>query len=147
VSGFTQWPEISPDGKYVAYAWYKQSVLDPTVYVQVVELETGKVVPFETKAEAAKGENSAVANVAGRSRWMPDGKALAYIDSNDSNKMGVYLQDFIPGQNTFASRRPIAFDRDKHIESFGISPDGASITIAEMEVLSGLVRIDNIPGL
>ncbi len=83
-----------------------------------------------------------------RCRWMPDGKAIAYIDSNDTGELGVFVQDFIPGQDTFATRRAVAgFDSDKQTETFGISPDGNFITVAELEVLSSLVRVENVPGL
>ncbi len=148
VSGLTQWPEVSPDGKLAAYAWYEQSVVDTTSYVHVVEIETGKRVPFEIKAEiGGKGQTTPV-GFAGRCRWMPDGKALAYIDSNERGDLGVFVQDFEPDQDTSATRRPVAgFDPDRQTETFGISPDGKFITLAELEVLSSLVRVENIPGL
>ena len=58
------------------------------------------------------------------------------------------MQEFIPGKNTFATRRAIAgFDSDKQTETFGISPDGKFITLSEMELLSSLVRVENVPGL
>ena len=144
VSGITEFPEVSPDGKFVAYILYKQSVQDPISYIQVVEIETGKRIPFEVKT----GSRTAPSSSPRRCRWMPDGKALAYIDSNNTGQFGVYVQDFIPGQDTFAKRRAVAgFDPDKFTDSFGISPDGASITLAEMEILSGLMRVKNVPGL
>ncbi len=148
VSGLTQWPEVSPDGKFVAYTWYKRSVQDPTSYIQVVEIETGKRVPFEVKTGFGMEGQSALSGFTGRGRWMPDGKAFAYIDSNNTGQFGVYVQNFIPGQDTFATRRAIVgFDPDRHTESFGISPDGAAITLAEVEILSSLVRAENVPGL
>jgi serine/threonine protein kinase len=148
VSGVTQWPEVSPDGKYVAYAWYKQSVVDSKVFIRVVEIETGKIVPFEVKAQpTAKGQDTQ-AGYAARCRWMPDGKAIAYIDANDRGEVGVFVQDFIADQDTFAKRRAIAgFDPERPTETFGVSPDGAFITVAEVDVLSSLVRVENVPGL
>jgi eukaryotic-like serine/threonine-protein kinase len=148
VSGLTQWPEVSPDGKFVAYTWYKQSVQDPISYIQVVEIETGKRIPFEVKTGHGIQGQSALGGFAGRGRWMPEGKAFAYIDSNNIGQLGVYVQDFLPGQDTYAGRRAVAgFDPDRHAESFGISPDGHSITLAEVEILSSLVRAENVPGL
>lgn len=147
-SGSTQFPEVSPDGKFVAYNWYKQSVQDLTSYIQVVDLETGKRVAFEVKTGYGMPGQRALTGFAGRVRWMPDGKAIAYIDSNNTGQFGVYVQDFLPGQDTYPTRRAIAgFDPDRHAESFGISPDGAFITLAEVEFLSSLVRAKNVPGL
>ena len=124
------------DGKYVAYAWYKQSAVGSRAYIRVADIETGTPIPFEVKAEH------------GRCRWMPDGKSLAYIDLNERGDLGIFVQDFIPGKDTFATRRAIAgFDPDKQTETFGISPDGNSITLTEMELLSSLIRVENVPGL
>jgi eukaryotic-like serine/threonine-protein kinase len=136
VPGLTQQPEISPDGKYVAYAWYKQSAVGTSSYIRVADIETGNSIPFEVKAER------------GRCRWMPDGKSLAYIDSNEKGDLGIFVQDFIPGKDTFSTRRSIAgFDPDKQTETFAISPDGKFITLTEWEILSSLVRVENVPGL
>jgi serine/threonine protein kinase/Tol biopolymer transport system component len=136
IKGLTQQPEVSPDGNYVAYAWYKQSAVGSTSYIRIADIQTGNPVPFEVKSEH------------GRSRWMPDGKSLAYIDSNERGDLGIFVQDFIPGQDTFATRRAIAgFDPDKQTETFAISPDGKFITLAESELLFSLVRVENVPGL
>jgi Tol biopolymer transport system component len=84
----------------------------------------------------------------GRCRWMPDGKSLAYIDSNERGGLGIFVQDFIPGKDTYATRRAIAgFDPDKETETFAISPDGKFITLSELELPSSLVRVENVPGL
>jgi hypothetical protein len=56
------------------------------------------------------------------------------------------VQDFIPGQNTSSTRKPIAgFDPDSPTESFGISPDGTGITLCEREQSSSLVLAENPP--
>ncbi len=145
-TGLTQQPEVSPDGKHVAYAWYKQSVVDATSTIRVTNIDTGNPIPFEVKAERAAKAQATLSGSAGRCRWMPDGKSLAYIDSNERGILGIFVQDFIPGKDTFATRRAIAgFDPDKHTETFAISPDGNSITLAEVEILSSLVRVENVP--
>lgn len=136
VTGLTQQPEISPDGKHVAYAWYKQSDVGTSSDIRVADIETGNSIPFAVKTER------------GRCRWMPDGKSLAYIASNEKGDLGIFVQDFIPGKDTFPTRRAIAgFDPDKQTETFAISPDGKSITLTEWEILSSLVRVENVPGL
>lgn len=147
-AGLTQQPEVSPDGKHVAYVWYKQSVVGATAYIRVTNIETGNHTPFEVKAErGAKGQDT-LAGSAGRCRWMPDGKSIAYINSNERGDLGIFVQDFIPGKDTSATRRAVAgFDPDKQTETFSISPDGKFITLSELELLSSLVRVENVPGL
>ena len=82
----------------------------------------------------------------GRCRWLPGGKQIAYLDKNELGAWGVYVQDFIPGQNTFSSRKPIAgFDLDSPTESFGISPDGSRVTICQREQSSSLVLAEHPP--
>ncbi len=147
-TGLTQQPEVSPDGKHVAFAWYKQFVVGPTAFIRVINIETGNPIPFEVKAERGAKGQATLAGSVGRCRWMPDGKSLAYIDSNERGDLGIFEQDFIPGKDTFATRRPIAgFDPFKQTETFCISPDGKFITLSELELLSSLVRVENVPGL
>lgn len=112
------------------------------------DIETGApVLRVETASRTEMGQIGFRAPT-GRCRWMPDGKAIAYLDQNDAGEVGVYVQEFAPARNTYATRRPVAgFNPNKFAESFGISPDGAFITLAEMEVLSSLVLAENIPGL
>ena len=147
-SGLTQQPEVSPDGKHIAYTWYKQFAVGPTAYIDVINIETGNAIPFEAKAKRGTKKQNTLAGSLGRCRWMPDGKSLAYIDSNEQGDLGIFAQDFIPGKDTFATRRAIAgFDPFKQTETFAISPDGKFITLSELELLYSLVRVENVPGL
>ena len=147
-TGLTQQPEVSPDGKHVAFTWYKQSGGEETTYIRVINIETGDPVPFELKVEQGAKGPSTLSGSAGRCRWMPNGKSLAYIDSNERGDLGIFVQDFIPRSDTFGTRRAIAgFDPDKRTETFDVSPDGTSIMLAEVEILSSLVRVENVPGM
>ena len=146
IPGLIQWPEVSPDGKYIAYASYKDSLADTSAYVNVVEIET-KASVFQIKTSTGRDIRSiAFGGLAGRVRWMPDGKSIAYIDQSEEGQLGVFLQEFIPGKDTYQTRKPVAgFDPSRYTETFSISPDGAFITIAEMEVFSNLVLAENVP--
>ena len=140
-SGLTQWPEISPDGKYASYGFYKQSLNDRFTYERVVEIETGESLPFEIEVSNRD-------RVGGRMRWMPDGKSIVFIDEDANGNWGLFAQDFLPGTDTRASRRPVAgFDADRKIDTFSISPDGSKIVLAEVEVLSSLILAEGVPGI
>jgi len=41
----------------------------------------------------------------------------------------------------------VASDPDLAVESFGISPDGAFMTVAYLEQVSNLMTADNVPGI
>lgn len=141
-SGVTAWPEISPDGRYVVYVWFKESFLqDPKAYVRILEVSSGKNLSFEI--ECANG-----ANIGARCRWMPDGRQIAYVDQNEKGAWGIFVQDFLPGKDTSETRRPLAgFDRDRIAETFSISPNSQEIVLSELEILSNLVMVENVPGV
>lgn len=140
-SGLTQWPEISPDGRYASYGFYKQSLNDRFTYERVVEIETGTTLPFEIEVSNRD-------RVGGRLRWMADGKSIVFVDEDVYGNWGLFAQDFISGKDTRATRRPIAgFDADRKIDTFAISPDGSKIVLAEVEVLSSLILAEGIPGI
>jgi eukaryotic-like serine/threonine-protein kinase len=140
-AGLTQWPEVSPDGRYASYGFYKQSLNDPITYERVVEIETGKEIPFEIKVSNRD-------RVGGRMRWMPDGKSIVFVDEDEKGNWRLFAQDFMPGKDTADSRRSIAgFDADRKIDTFTISPDSTQIVMAEVEVLSSLIMAEGIPGI
>jgi eukaryotic-like serine/threonine-protein kinase len=141
VSGLTQWPEISPDGKYASYGFYKQSLNDRFTYERFVEIATGKTLPFEIEVSNRD-------RVGGRMRWMPDGKSIVFIDEDANGNWGLFRQDFSPSEDTRATRHAIAgFDADRKLDTFAISPDGSKIVLAEVEVLSSLILAEGIPGI
>jgi hypothetical protein len=132
---------VSADGNYVAFIFYEHTLTDPYHYLNVADTSTGAIV-FQIKIKQTGYA------LTGRCRWMPDGKSIAYIDMNETGALGVFLQEFIPGKETFSTRRAIAgFDPNRNSETFAISPDGTSFILSEIENLSSLVRIENVPGL
>jgi serine/threonine protein kinase len=140
-TGVVQIPEVSPDGKYVCVGVFQRTLAETSVSLRVVRMEDG--AQFQLNPVIT---NSLTAISGGRCRWMPDGKRVAYVDKNEEGAWGIYVQDFIPGQNTINSRKPIVgFDPDSPTESFGISPDGSRITICQREESSSLVLAENPP--
>jgi hypothetical protein len=110
----------------------------------VVRLADGTVEPFEIRVDARRPTTVSL----GRARWMPDGKAIAFVGQDDDGVTGVFTQAFSPGRDTSATRRPLAgFDPDVAAESFGIAPDGAHVVIAGWVQLFSLMAAEDVPGL
>jgi serine/threonine protein kinase len=131
--------EVSPDGRYAAYV---ENVRSALVSIKVVEVESGAPVSFKIQVEALKE----TIVILGRVRWMPDGKSLVFLGQNQAGVNGVYIQDFVPGKDTTNTRRPlVGFDPENSAESFGISPDGRSITIAAWEQFFSIMVTEGLP--
>jgi serine/threonine protein kinase/Tol biopolymer transport system component len=126
VPGAYALPEVSPDGRFAIFTGTR----GVNSVILAVEIETGEMVPFEIVLPLMALDQVVVL---GRCRWTPDGCAIAYISVDDKGHTGVFVQDFVPGQDTSRSRRPLAgFSPDFTTESLGISPDGKSIVISAM---------------
>jgi hypothetical protein len=79
---------------------------------------------------------------------MPDGRALAFVGADEHGAQGIFVQDFVPGTDTSASRRPLGvFDADTLAESFGISRDGSRLIVASLEQSSNLMSVESVAGL
>jgi Tol biopolymer transport system component len=117
-------PEVSPDGRYALFGGPR----GVSRVILAVEIETGELVPFEIVLSGMALDQVVVP---GRCRWTPNGRAIVYIGVDDEGRSGVFMQDFVPGQDTSRSRRPLAgFSTDFTTESLGVSPDGNSIAIS-----------------
>jgi len=131
VAGPTLVPDVSPDGQYCLYV---PNVTGKPYQVKVLRLADGAAVPFEI-----------LSDVFPRSRWMPDGKAIAFIGQDEKGVRGVFVQDFAAGQDTGKTRRPLGgFDSDSTAESFGIAPDGVRMAMAAREQLSSLMMAERV---
>jgi Tol biopolymer transport system component/class 3 adenylate cyclase len=135
--------EVSPDGRCAAYV---DNVHSAIVSIKVVEVESGTPV-FEIPVEVLKE----TVVILGRVRWMPDGKTLVFLGQDARGVNGVYVQDFVPGQDTTKTRRALGpfdrenlFDTENSAESFGISPDGQFITIATWEQLFSIMKTEDL---
>ena len=138
VAGSMQIPDLSPDGEHVLYVDGLSS------RVVVVRVRDGAPAPFEIAIK----RRSNTTTVLGRARWMPDGRAIAFVGQDENGVNGVFVQDFVPGRDTSDTRRRLGgFDPDNSTESFAISPDGRFLTIAAWEQLFNIVIADNVPGI
>ena len=119
--------------------------LPDSLAIRVVRLEDGSPVDFEIRIPV---RNQYTSGSLGRLRWMPDGRAIAFLGQNEKGTNGVFVRDFVPGRDTAASQRKIGgFDEENSTESFGISPDGSRLTVAGWEQVFSLVLAEDVPGV
>jgi hypothetical protein len=84
----------------------------------------------------------------GRCRWLPDGRAIAYVTGLPSGGYAIFVQSLQPGADTTATRRRIGtVDTDLVPESMGISPDGARIAISYRQQAADLMVAEGVAGL
>jgi Tol biopolymer transport system component len=141
-AGTTVLPEVSPDGRYVAF---RTNIRIDQFEVRVARVSDGALTAFRLTLPVAQ---ASVANSAGRSRWLPDGSAVAFVGQDEKGVYGIFVQDFDPERDTSATRRPVAgFYPDLATESFGISPDGREMTLAGWEQVFSLMVADRVPGV
>jgi len=139
VKALTSLPEVSPDGRYVAYL---ADSLIARPKIRVARVSDGRDMGVEIPVSAIRRTSA----ILGRSRWMPDSKAIAFLAQNAEGINGVFVQDFVPGRDTSATRRELGgFDRERATESFGIAPDGKTMTVAGWEQLFSLFSIEGLP--
>ena len=135
-------PEVSPDGRHVAYA--VTDAAHNRGKLLVSEVATGREV-FSTQVPFL-GYQSAVQP--GRPRWMPDGRTLVFVGTSEAGRGVLYSQDFRPGQDTTSTRRILVGSAaDSDIETFGISPDGRRITTGRLEQSRTLKLAEGVPEL
>jgi len=143
VAGTIVIPEVSPDGRYVAYVINRRT---PLATVRVATVADGRDIPFAIRV-GSQGRGGSIFT-AGRSRWIPDGKTIAFTGQDQAGLFGVFVQDFVPGEDTTHTRRAlVGFDRETAAESFGISPDGSRVTLAGWEQLFSIMVAEGVPGV
>jgi serine/threonine protein kinase/Tol biopolymer transport system component len=141
VKGRVSLPDVSPDGRHAVYRVFSGKY---PALLKVVRLEDGRAEPFEISVDARRRTTVTL----GRARWMPDGKAIAFVGQDESGASGVYVQAFAPGRDTAGTRRKLAgFDPDVAAESFGIAPDGSRLVVAGWVQLFSLMEGGGLPGL
>jgi serine/threonine protein kinase/Tol biopolymer transport system component len=140
--GLVEWPEVSPDGQYALFTSARGT---EDSAIKVVRISDGTLVPFSIRLGATTRR---VEQIAGRARWRPDGKAIAFVSVDVKGRSGVFVQDFVPGRDTASTRRQLAgFDPDWATETFAISPDGKRICLAEWEQVSSIMTAEGVPGV
>ncbi|HYC61842.1 MAG TPA: protein kinase, partial [Thermoanaerobaculia bacterium] len=80
-------PEVSPDGTYVAY---HTDELNVSARIRVARVSDGSETAFQVDVRAPFGASI------GRTRWMPDGTAIAFIAPDARGRLGIFTQAFDP---------------------------------------------------
>jgi len=133
--------EVSPDGRFAFFLRTDEATLCNVG--QVVELESGEMTPF-TFEVCYKLRSANVTY--GRGRWMPDGKAIAYVGLDEQGRTGLWVQEFSTERNLLGTRRPlIGFQGDRVYESFGISPDGKRIMLSTIDQVRAIYLVEGLP--
>ena len=107
-------PQVSPDGKWVAYTvtstLFKEEKAETQVWM--VPFAGGEPIPM-----TAKG------NSASRPRWSPDGKYLSFLSARGEGKTQVWLLDRQGGEAQQLTEVP------QGVGSYDWSPDGTRLVL------------------
>ena len=135
-SGFI--PDLSPDGRYAAFA----SAVQANNTLFVVDIESGELITFQTEVPRP---TDGLGTALGRPRWFDGGRVLAYTGA-EGNRIGVFAQDFVPDRDTTATRRPLAgFDPEWDTESFDVTPDGSVVILSRVRPGGTVMLAENVP--
>jgi eukaryotic-like serine/threonine-protein kinase len=137
-------PEVSPDGNYVLYLLNPQP---DCAEIHVVRISDGTELLGYIQCWRRRQNGVTL----GRARWVPssDGKtprAIAFIDQDAAGATGVSIQDFVPGSETSATRRPLRpFDPIAPIETLGVSRDGRRVILTVADDTSSIMWASHVP--
>jgi dipeptidyl aminopeptidase/acylaminoacyl peptidase len=142
VAGSALVPEIDPMGRRTLFV---ADTREGSRLIRVAEIETGALVPFEIRVTWPPSSSNQI--LYGRARWTPDGRRIAFVGANAEGRSGVYLQDFVPGRDTSATRRAVTgFAADVLTESLGVSPDGKTLVVSTLQEYSSLTLAEGLAG-
>lgn len=134
-SGFV--PQVSPDGRYAAFASAGEER-------NVVDVGSGELVPFRILVPQPPG---GMAGGLGRPRWFRGGRVIAFTGT-DVDRVGVFAQDFAPGRDTSSTRRRLGgsdSDSEWDTESFDVSPDGRVLILSRSRRGGTVMLVENVP--
>ncbi len=134
-------PEVSPDGRFVLFM---TGVGERGAIIHVIHAQTG----LELGYTVTVGSDTVRFPGAGRARWMPDGRGIAFLGPRPDGGLGVLYADFDPEAPGPKTVRPLlVFESTVNIETFGLSPDAEWITAERVETLSTIAVSDVLPRL
>jgi Tol biopolymer transport system component len=135
IPGTWSTPDISPDGRHVAF---RTGGEQRRLFVARVEDGEIAMPPIDLPGTTFNA----------RPRWMPGGNRFLYTASDETGAQGVYIQDFVPGRNTVATRRTLLeFVLEEAPESFAVSPDGDHVIYSVADTLESLMLAQGLAGV
>ncbi|HVG23036.1 MAG TPA: protein kinase [Thermoanaerobaculia bacterium] len=130
VAGETVHPSASADGQYVVYHFPGEPA-----EVRAVRVSDRQVF---TVAAGISGVNAL------RAQWIGTTHTVAFRALDPSGHVAVFAQDFIPGTDTTATRRPLIV---AEAETFAFSPDGKKAVLSLIDEASGLMMAEGVEGI
>ncbi|HEV8632349.1 MAG TPA: protein kinase [Thermoanaerobaculia bacterium] len=142
-------PEVSPDGRFVAYHTQAEH---GALELRVVRLADGAPVGGAVLlSDSALARSTVlVLNPAsiGRLRWARDGRGLLVISVDAEGRTGVSRIAFAETLDPVSGLRPVAgFAPELQPESLGVSPDGTSLTLSVPDFTMTLMGIGGLAGV
>ena len=142
-------PEISPDGRFVAYHTQADH---GWVGLRVVRLADGAPVGAlrRLRDSALARATVLVLNPAsiGRLRWARDGRGLLVVSVDEGGRTGISHVAVGNGLDASAPVRAVAgFLPELQPESLGVSPDGALLTVSVPEFTMTLMGLEGLAGV
>ncbi|TFH66195.1 MAG: S9 family peptidase, partial [Gemmatimonadales bacterium] len=107
-------PQVSPDGRWVAYVVSSISLKDEKMLSRIwmVPLDGGDPIPMTTAASSASSP-----------RWSPDGKWLGFLASRNEGKTQVWTLNRLGGEAVQLT------EVKQGVSGFEWSPDGARLAL------------------
>jgi TolB protein len=99
--GYAYQPDWSPDGRFIAYAWYAHDAID----LRLLDVATGRSIPLIA--------NGAV-NV--EPRWSPDGRRIAYVSTAFEGRWHINVLDVRDGRPGTNER--VTADRESRLPRY-----------------------------
>ena len=142
-------PEVSPDGRFVAYHTQAEH---GWVGLRVVRLADGAPVGgvVRLRDSALAKSTVLVLNPAsiGRLRWTRDSRALLVVSVDREGHTGVSLVRVGEGLDPAAPLLPVAgFHAELQPESLGVSPDGRALALSVPELAMTLMGVEGLVGV
>lgn len=137
--GGTLIPDLSPDGRHLSV------ILDVGTLASrlcVFDIEARRTLPSLAPIRVIPGTIQV-----GRSRWTPDGTAVAFVQAREDGHTVLLRRTIAAWRGGGVASDTLFAGTTDTIESFGFSPDGRKATVSVVDWLSGLSIAEGVKGI